>query len=545
MSGHRGRHIVSLERIARNYTWAVRRHPAGVLPVLKGDAYGHGLVPVAMTLRDAGARHLFVGSLAEAGKLRRAGWRAALTVLRPAKDAYECDEFRRLDAAPTLGCAADVSVVAGHGRLGRVDLEADAGLGRGGLTVGDLPAAVGRLGSGATSIGVGFQAPATMDAGGAVTMVRDIAAAVPSVHVHVGGSALAGAPVAVPVRAGRLLFGVVPSRMREQRPPLGAAGAWLATARPIEAGPTIGYATEASAAGCAHYELDLGYADGLPSHAVGWEVAAGDRLLRLAAVFMNRSVAVGRSGAAPEPAEVLVMGEHPEHRPRPLREFAEHLGCSQTEALLLPKARATYTDHQVCVFDMDGVLRHWDPDAATRVDRDTALPPGTFDRFAFQLPQYHDAMIGHARFEDWCTEIERHLAARSGPARAAAAVAAWKRHRGTLDPEVVALLREARRRVRVVILSNAHDCLRTDLAALGLDTEVDDVYGSAELALAKPDPAVFAHVTEALGVPPHRCFFVDDLPENVAAARRAGWDAVRFRSPARLRAELRLRRLCG
>ncbi|NUT48721.1 MAG: HAD-IA family hydrolase [Saccharothrix sp.] len=545
MVGGGSRRVVSLERVRRNYEWAVGRHLPGVIPVLKDDAYGHGLVPVATALWEAGARHVFVGTLGEARALRRAGVPVAVTVMRPPCDAVECDEFLHLGATPTLCGTRDIALVVDHGRLRHVDLEVDAGLGRGGFKVDDVRAAVDGLASTA-SVDIGFQAPATFAVEQVTAVVHAIVAADPSARVHVGGSSLVGMPVDAPVRVGRSLFGVAPSRMLAEQPPLGAASAWLAAARPIESGATIGYDTGTSAVGHDHYELDLGYADGLPTRAVGWEVAAGHRLLRLAAVFMTRSVVAVPTGGGPsrDRAEVLILGEHPDHRPRPVREFADHLGCSPTEALVLPRAPVVHTDHRVCVFDVDGVLRHWDTEVAAQVDRDTAQPPGTFNGFAFALPEYRDAMVGKARFEDWCAAIEEHLAARVGREGAAAAVAKWRRHRGTVDGDVVALLREARRHARVVLLSNAHDCLPADLVALGLDAEVDHVFGSAELAMAKPDPDVFSHVTATLGVAPHQCFFVDDLVENVTAAERAGWDAVLFRSAARLRVELRLRRLC-
>lgn len=547
MLERRNRRVVSLESIGDNYNWAVQRHPAGVKPVLKDDAYGHGLVAVAATLQDLGASHVFVACLAEAQALSEAGLKLRVTVLRAPRDLAECNEFRCLDVTPTLRSANDVTLAARYGSLAGVDIEVDAGLGRGGLSIDELPTALDGLATTTDTIGIGFQAPATLHIDAAAALVQRITMVAPSATVHVGGSSLVGALPMSAVRVGRLLFGIVPSRMRAQDLQLRAVSAWCTTARRIVSGTTVGYHTGVAPDGHDYYELDLGYVDGLPSRAIGWEVAAGDRLLRLVAVFMDRSVVLERS-AFDEPeldsAEVLVVGEHPDHRARPMHAFADHLGCSASEAVVLPRTGVTYTDHEVCVCDVDGVLRHWDPAAAARVDHDVGLPSGSFNQLAFQLPEYHAAMVGKASFDDWCAAIQRELAARADTARVAAAMATWRQHRGIVDTDVLALLRKVRRHTRVVLLSNAHDCLRADLAILGIESEVDAVFGSADLAVAKPDPSVFAHVTDILGVAPHRCFFVDDLPDNVAAARRFGWDAIRFRSPQQLRDELLVRRLC-
>jgi len=51
---------------------------------------------------------------------------------------------------------------------------------------------------------------------------------------------------------------------------------------------------------------------------------------------------------------------------------------------------------------------------------------------------------------------------------------------------------------------------------------------SYELGLHKPDPRIYVAAGEALGVAPDRCFFLDDLEENVDGAREAGMRARRF-----------------
>jgi putative hydrolase of the HAD superfamily len=48
---------------------------------------------------------------------------------------------------------------------------------------------------------------------------------------------------------------------------------------------------------------------------------------------------------------------------------------------------------------------------------------------------------------------------------------------------------------------------------------------SAEVALAKPDPEIYARADATYGTEPGDVVFFDDKPENVEAARVHGWDA--------------------
>ena len=54
----------------------------------------------------------------------------------------------------------------------------------------------------------------------------------------------------------------------------------------------------------------------------------------------------------------------------------------------------------------------------------------------------------------------------------------------------------------------------------------------------KPDERIFSAAARLAGVAPEEIFYTDDLPGHVAAARRAGFDAVQYTSPAALYDEL-------
>lgn len=74
--------VVDLDRLAENFR-AIRAHvaPARVMPVLKANAYGHGMVRVAQWMEQLGADYLGVAVLEEGILLRKAGVRVPILVL--------------------------------------------------------------------------------------------------------------------------------------------------------------------------------------------------------------------------------------------------------------------------------------------------------------------------------------------------------------------------------------------------------------------------------------------------------------------------------
>lgn len=62
---------------------------------------------------------------------------------------------------------------------------------------------------------------------------------------------------------------------------------------------------------------------------------------------------------------------------------------------------------------------------------------------------------------------------------------------------------------------------------------------SARARLCKPEPAIFDHCARVHGLAPHTTLFIDDVEHNVAAARAAGWRAIRFVDAAQCARELR------
>ncbi|MEA1960103.1 MAG: alanine racemase [Bacillota bacterium] len=112
-------------------------HPqCNVMAVVKADAYGHGMVPVARTCLEAGATFLAVATLDEAVVLREAGMQAPVLVMGITPDGNAADAIAYdVDVAVfTIKTAEAFSKEAcRQNKTARIHLKVDTGMGRIGL----------------------------------------------------------------------------------------------------------------------------------------------------------------------------------------------------------------------------------------------------------------------------------------------------------------------------------------------------------------------------------------------------------------------------
>jgi HAD superfamily hydrolase (TIGR01509 family) len=97
------------------------------------------------------------------------------------------------------------------------------------------------------------------------------------------------------------------------------------------------------------------------------------------------------------------------------------------------------------------------------------------------------------------------------------------------DPEAPRVVDEIKREgLLVAIISNTEDGrVRDALEAAGLAERFDVIVDSHLVGFSKPDPAIFRHALELLGVEPHEAVFVgDSYAHDALAARAAGLRAV-------------------
>lgn len=188
------------------------------------------------------------------------------------------------------------------------------------------------------------------------------------------------------------------------------------------------------------------------------------------------------------------------------------------------------------VFDVGRVLISWDPEG------------------------FYDRVIGRERRERLFREVDLH-GANAAVDRGAPWLASFqelaRRHRAWSDEIMlwhdrwieitrpvnahsVRLLRALRRRgVPVLALSNfgsePFDLACTHYDFLG---EFDAVVVSAELGVAKPDPAIYECLERRAGMAGDRLLFTDDVPANLETAAARGWRTHLFTDAERWAARL-------
>lgn len=85
------------------------------------------------------------------------------------------------------------------------------------------------------------------------------------------------------------------------------------------------------------------------------------------------------------------------------------------------------------------------------------------------------------------------------------------------------LIRDLDGKIRMGCLSNTNPShWNQHLERWGIVDHFEWKFVSHELQMMKPDPAIYQHVIAAIGLHPAQLLFLDDVKENVLAARAAG-----------------------
>jgi alanine racemase len=198
-----------------------------VEPVVKADAYGHGLVPVARHLEAQGADGLSVATFDEAKALREAGIARPLLVLYPIPPEHAISAAEQ-GIAITVGdgellrrLLAVVDRDRGPAQL-HVQIELETGLGRGGFAAEDGASAARALRAAGVIIdGAWSHLAAPADRGlvdgqrqryeASLGLLAQEGIAIPSRHLSASGGLIGGlAPAYDAVRPGLAMYGVIP-----------------------------------------------------------------------------------------------------------------------------------------------------------------------------------------------------------------------------------------------------------------------------------------------------------------------------------------------
>lgn len=171
---------VDLQAIVNNYQ-LVRRTvgpQTEVAAVVKADAYGHGMVPVAETLWNAGCRTFCIVSLAEAALKQGPCGKGHILKLTPSLPP-EYEEVQRLGVEQAIASVEDRKSweewLTSKGKSLKVHLKADCGMGRLGYTLDDFMEEIAHLASSRCfqAVGVMSHLPASEEQSADITEGRE------------------------------------------------------------------------------------------------------------------------------------------------------------------------------------------------------------------------------------------------------------------------------------------------------------------------------------------------------------------------------------
>ena len=194
------------------------------------------------------------------------------------------------------------------------------------------------------------------------------------------------------------------------------------------------------------------------------------------------------------------------------------------------------------VFDLGGVLIDWDP---RYLYRKLLADEAAVEEFLATVctPEWNAELDRGRPFAEGVAElVERH------PEHAAAIAAyheRWPEMVAGDIPGTVEVLAELRAAgVPLYALTNwSAETFAITRGRFEFLEWFDGLLVSGEERVTKPDPAIFQLLLDRFGLDPTATVFVDDSEANVAAARRLGFDAIRFTGHEELRRELVARRL--
>jgi len=166
-------------------------------------------------------------------------------------------------------------------------------------------------------------------------------------------------------------------------------------------------------------------------------------------------------------------------------------------------------------------------DVARELDRAHGLPRSSVFETLYRTDAWREIERGIGDATEWAEAAHGELERRAG--RPLPRLHDEWRRAQTAIPANFELVRRLRARYKLSVLSNADVSLRGRLERDGIHTLFDDVVVSAEVGMAKPEPAIFRLAADRLGLAPRECVFVDDWDDNVTAAREVGMRGVLHR----------------
>ncbi len=177
------------------------------------------------------------------------------------------------------------------------------------------------------------------------------------------------------------------------------------------------------------------------------------------------------------------------------------------------------------IFDYGGVIRRFDREHLASV-----FCPHPADRPLLEQAIFHDwqAMdLGSIPEEEYLSHTLALLPERLHEA-AKRFFCNWEKETLPMPGMEDLIERASEAGYRRYLLSNAPAHLFQNLSFYPFLQSFDGIVISGMIGIAKPDRRIYEHLLQKYALDPTECLFVDDMPENVAAAEACGIRSYRF-----------------
>ncbi len=200
------------------------------------------------------------------------------------------------------------------------------------------------------------------------------------------------------------------------------------------------------------------------------------------------------------------------------------------------------TSYRACIFDLGGVVLGSPLPAIRGYEADLGLPEGSLAQVV-RLRGEAGAWASHERgelsFPEFCRAFAaegRELGIEFSPVELMRRIADAVRPR----PQMVAAVGAVRAAglTTAALTNNWAEPAPAAERFEGLRGLFDVFAESCVLGMRKPDPRVYEHVLDLLGVPAGAAVFLDDMGRNLKPARELGMTTIKVGDPAVALAEL-------
>ncbi len=188
-------------------------------------------------------------------------------------------------------------------------------------------------------------------------------------------------------------------------------------------------------------------------------------------------------------------------------------------------------------FDLGNVLVdfNWN-DVMMKLEPDITVPVSRINAYILHHPQRYAYEKGNIDTDSFFSWMKDELGYRKSIEEL---IHTWSDIFNPL-PERINLLSALKQRYKLGMISNTCDA---HFRLLKADYDFFEIFDhltlSFETGFMKPEPEIYHFAGSALNVLPSESVFIDDLGENIAAARDLGWNTVHIRPDEPLEPVLR------